>query len=44
MTQMLRPDDRYPSLALKLPGGTTLRVPDELKGNWAYVSFFRGAW
>jgi peroxiredoxin len=46
MTEMtlLHPGDPFPTLTVALPGGRTLRLPDELDGHFAVVLFYRGSW
>jgi peroxiredoxin len=46
MTQMtpLHPGDRFPALAVALPEGRTLRLPDALAGHYGVVLFYRGSW
>ena len=46
MTEMtlLHPGDPFPALTVKLPGGRTLRVPDDLAGHFSVVLFYRGSW
>ena len=40
----LNPGDPFPALDVALRDGHTLRVPDDLAGDFAVVLFFRGAW
>ena len=41
---LLHPGDRFPTLAVALPGGETLSLPDALAGGFGVVLFYRGAW
>jgi peroxiredoxin len=44
MAKKLQQGDRFPSLALKLVDGTTIRIPDEMPGRYAVLLFYRGHW
>ncbi|MFF4122192.1 peroxiredoxin family protein [Microbispora rosea] len=41
---LLHPGDRFPDLAVALPGGETLHLPDALAGSFGVVLFYRGSW
>ncbi len=41
---MLNVDDSFPALVLSLPGGATVRLPDDFSGSWAYIAVYRGGW
>jgi len=41
---LLNPGDQFPDLALALPGGANLALPDALAGNFGVVLFYRGSW
>jgi len=41
---LLNPGDPFPTLAVTLPGGDTLSLPDTLAGGFGVVLFYRGAW
>src|SRR6202050_2731001 len=41
---LLRPGDPFPALAVSLPGGRALRLPDDLAGPFGVVLFYRGSW
>jgi peroxiredoxin len=41
---LLKPQDPFPSLAVALPGGDSLLLPDVLGGSFAVVLFYRGSW
>jgi len=43
-TNLLRPGDRFPALTVALPGGGTLRLPDDLAGHFGVILFYRGSW
>jgi peroxiredoxin len=44
MSNKLQQGDRFPSLALKLTGGETIRLPDQMPGRYAALLFYRGHW
>jgi peroxiredoxin len=41
---LLSPGDQFPTLAVTLPGGDTLSLPDALAGGFGVVLFYRGSW
>jgi peroxiredoxin len=41
---LLNPGDQFPTLAVTLPGGDTLALPDALAGGFGVVLFYRGSW
>ena len=41
---LLHPGDPFPALAVRLPGGRALRLPDDLAGHFGVVLFYRGSW
>ncbi|MEV4322437.1 peroxiredoxin family protein [Microbispora rosea] len=41
---LLQPGDRFPDLAVDLPGGETLHLPGALAGSFGVVLFYRGSW
>ena len=41
---LLHPRDPFPALTVSLPGGRTLRLPDDLAGHFGVVLFYRGSW
>ena len=41
---LLHPGDPFPQLALNVPGGQALTVPDVFAGDFAVVLFYRGSW
>jgi peroxiredoxin len=43
-TNLLHPGDRFPALTVALPGGRTLRLPDDLAGHFGVILFYRGSW
>ena len=43
-TKHLHPGDPFPALTVALPGGHTLRLPDDLAGHCSVILFYRGAW
>ena len=42
--KLLHPGDPFPSLAVSLPGGDTLELPNAFAGGYAVVLLFRGSW
>ncbi|HLF04259.1 MAG TPA: hypothetical protein VI855_03490 [Dehalococcoidia bacterium] len=44
MGEKLQQGDRFPSLTLKLAGGSTVKFPAEMPGRYAALLFFRGHW
>lgn len=42
--KLLHPGDAFPSLAVSLPGGDTLELPNAFAGGYAVVLLFRGSW
>jgi peroxiredoxin len=43
MMQLLHAGDRFPSIAVSVRGGATVRVPEVFAGGYGAVLFFRGA-
>jgi peroxiredoxin len=43
-TKLLHPGDPFPPLAVALPGGRTLRLPDDVTGHFCIVLLYRGSW
>jgi peroxiredoxin len=41
---LLHPGDPFPALTVNLPGGRTLRLPDDIAGHFGVVLFYRGSW
>jgi peroxiredoxin len=41
---LLAPGTPFPALSVAQPGGTTLKLPEALAGDFGVVLFFRGAW
>src|ERR1022692_2188030 len=41
---LLNPGDPFPTLAVTLPGGDTISVPDALADGFGVVLFYRGSW
>ncbi|MCZ6790136.1 MAG: hypothetical protein O7D33_09430 [Chloroflexi bacterium] len=44
MNAKLQQGDRFPSLTLKLVGGGTMRVPEEMSTRYLALLFYRGHW
>ena len=42
--EKLQQGDKFPSLALNLISGGTLRLPDEMPSRYLAVLFYRGHW
>ena len=43
-TNLLEPGDRFPTVAVTVPGGDVLTLPDALAGHFGVVLLLRGAW
>jgi peroxiredoxin len=41
---LLNPGDQFPTLAVSLPDGNSLALPDALAGDFGVVLFYRGSW
>jgi peroxiredoxin len=41
---LLLPGDKFPGLAVALPAGGGLQLPDALDGHFGVVLFYRGSW
>ena len=41
---MLSPGDAFPSFTLRQPGGPSFTIPNDFKGSYAVVLFYRGSW
>lgn len=44
MADKLNLGDTFPALALRIAGGGTLTVPDDLATPYAIIMFYRGHW
>ncbi|MDE0732832.1 MAG: hypothetical protein OSB72_07225 [Gammaproteobacteria bacterium] len=44
MAEKLNSGDLFPSLALKVVGGKSIDLPDDLKSPMTVVLFYRGHW
>ena len=44
MAKQLNPGDRFPDYTVRLTNGRTLRIPQELTGEYAVIIFYRGVW
>ncbi len=44
MTEKLHGGDVFPSLSLKIAGGDTISVPEDLESPLTIVLFYRGHW
>ena len=43
-TTLLRPGDQFPPLTVARAGGGTLRLPDDVAGDFGVILLYRGAW
>lgn len=41
---MLNIGETLPQITLRLPGGESLKLPDDWRDSWVYMAFFRGQW
>ena len=41
---LLHPGDTFPELTLTVPGGQSVRVPEEFAGQFGVMLFYRGSW
>lgn len=44
MANKLDTGDLFPSMTLKLAGGGSLTIPDDINASYAIVIFYRGHW
>lgn len=44
MKEILNPGEVFPSLSLKIAGGDTVNLPEDLDSNLTIVLFYRGHW
>ncbi len=44
MGQKLQQGDRFPSITLKLTGGESVTMPDDMTGRYTALLFYRGHW
>jgi peroxiredoxin len=44
MAKQLNPGDPFPDYTVRLTDGRTLRIPEELQGEYAVIIFYRGIW
>ena len=44
MAQQLNTGDVFPQYLVQTVGGRTLRIPQDLSGEYSVVLFYRGAW
>ena len=44
MGQKLQQGERFPSLILKLVGGETVTIPDQMSSRYVALLFYRGHW
>jgi peroxiredoxin len=43
-TTLLRPGDQFPALSVARTDGGTLRLPDDMAGQFGVILFYRGSW
>ena len=44
MAKQLNPGDRFPRFTVNLTDGRSLTLPDDLKGEYAVIIYYRGIW
>ena len=44
MGEKLQQGDRFPSITLKLVGGDTVTMPDDVSSRYVALLFYRGQW
>jgi peroxiredoxin len=44
MGEKLQQGDRFPSITLKLVGGGTVTLPDQMSSRYVALLFYRGHW
>ena len=44
MARQLTPGDLFPDYQVPLTDGRTLQIPQDLRGEYAVVIFYRGIW
>jgi peroxiredoxin len=44
MAKQLNPGDQFPNYIVQLADGGTLCIPQDLKGEYAVIIFYRGIW
>ena len=44
MGEKLQQGDRFPSITLKLVGGDTVTMPDDMSSRYVALLFYRGQW
>jgi peroxiredoxin len=44
MAKQLNPGDLFPKYCVAVTDGTTLNIPDDLRGEYAVIIFYRGIW
>jgi hypothetical protein len=43
-TRRLDTGDTFPPLTIRMLGGETIKLPEDVAGNWCVVLFTRGHW
>jgi peroxiredoxin len=44
MAKQLNPGDQFPNYIVQLANGGTLSIPQDLRGEYAVIIFYRGIW
>ena len=44
MAKQLNPGDLFPDYSVQLTDGGTLSIPQDLRGEYAVIIFYRGIW
>ncbi len=44
MAKQLNPGDQFPNYKVQLTDGRTLNIPQDLRGEYAVIIFYRGIW
>jgi peroxiredoxin len=44
MAKQLNPGDLFPDYTVQLTDGRTVNIPQELRGEYAVIIFYRGIW
>jgi peroxiredoxin len=44
MAKQLNPGDQFPNYSVQVVDGRTLNIPQDLRGEYAVIIFYRGIW
>jgi peroxiredoxin len=44
MAKQLNPGDQFPNYTIQVTEGRTLNIPQDLRGEYAVIIFYRGIW